>query len=273
MISFPNAKINLGLHVLGKREDGFHDIETVFYPVEWSDALEIVPDPDAKTNVQFRNTGIKIYSKDQQNLCIKAYHLLAASHDLPPVKMHLHKSIPVGAGLGGGSSDAAFVLMMLNKIFGLKLNDEQLQKFASSLGSDCAFFIRNKPCFASGKGDQLEEIRVDLKNYFIILVKPKVRVSTADAYRGVIPSKPAASLKELIRLPVSKWKDAVQNDFEKTIFEKFTIIKNIKAKMYKYGAVYASMSGSGSSVFGIFTEEKNLRHSFRNCQVWNGFLK
>ncbi len=272
MISFPNAKINLGLNIVSRRADGFHDIETIFYPVQWSDALEIIPDPSSKSLLQFKNTGTRIYSKDHQNLCLKAYYLLTEKSDLPPIKMHLHKIIPIGAGLGGGSADAAFTLIMLNKFFNLNLNDEQLQNYASQLGSDCAFFVRNKPVFASGKGDQFEEIKLDLKKYFIVIVKPKVHVSTSEAYTNVVPLKPPASLKELIKLPIAKWKENIQNDFEKTIFEKFTILKNIKAKLYKYGAVYASMSGSGSSVYGIFTEEKILDHSFRNCTVWSGKL-
>lgn len=272
MITFPNAKINLGLNIVKRREDGFHNIETIFYPVGWCDALEIIPDTSSKVSVQFKNSGTKIYSKSQQNLCVKAYHLIAEKFTIPSIKMHLHKTIPVGAGLGGGSADAAFVLIMLNKIFNLKLTTEQLQEFASQLGSDCAFFIRNKPVFATGRGDQFEEIKLDLKNYFIVIVKPKVHVSTAEAYSHATPAKPAASLKELIKLPVAKWKENIHNDFEKTIFEKFTIIKNIKANLYKYGAVYASMSGSGSSVFGIFTEEKKIDHSFRNCTVWSGKL-
>jgi 4-diphosphocytidyl-2-C-methyl-D-erythritol kinase len=272
MISFPNAKINLGLNITGRRADGFHNIETIFYPVQWSDVLEIIPDTSSKAAVHFKNTGIKIYSKEQQNLCVKAVNLLAEKFDIPPVRVHLHKIIPTGAGLGGGSSDAAFTLTMLNKLFSLKLNEEQLQEYASQVGSDCAFFIRNKSVFASGKGDKLEEIKVSLKNYFIVIIKPKIRVSTKEAYSHVVTAKPVASLKELIRLPVSKWKENIQNDFEKTIFEEFTIIRNIKAKLYKYGAVYASMSGSGSSVYGIFSEEKKLDNSFRNCTVCSGRL-
>src|SRR6185369_13029054 len=241
MITFPNAKINLGLNVISKREDGFHDIETIYYPVQWCDVLEIIPEEATRDSVQFKSSGIKIYSKEKQNLCMRSYHLLAEQYNLPSVNMHLLKLIPIGAGLGGGSSDASFTLMMLNKIFNLRLTNEKLMDFASQVGSDCPFFIRNKPAFASGKGDQFEDIKLDLKNYFITIVKPKVHISTAEAYRGIFPVKPAATLKELIRLPIAKWKDTIQNDFEKTIFEKFNVIKNIKAKLYKYGAIYASM--------------------------------
>lgn len=272
MITFPNAKINLGLHISKKRGDGFHDIETILYPVQWCDALEIVPDEKAKETCHYKGSGIKMYSKDKPNLCTRSYHLLAEKFPLHPIKMHLHKTIPIGAGLGGGSSDAAYSLTMLNTLFNLKLTNEQLLGYASQLGSDCPFFLRNKVAFASGRGDQLEEIKLDLKNYFITIVKPKVHVSTAEAYRGAVLSKPTGSLKELIRLPVTKWKDSIFNDFEKTIFEKFNIIKNIKAKLYKYGAIYASMSGSGSSVYGIFPEAKLLDSSFRNCTVWSGRL-
>ncbi len=272
MISFPSAKINIGLNIVGKRMDGFHNIETIFYPVQWNDVLEIVRDADEKNSVKFKGSGIKMYGKDQQNLCVRAFHLLAERHNLSSVKMHLHKIIPIGAGLGGGSSDAAFTLMLLNKLFELKISDDKLQEYASELGSDCSFFMRNKPVYASGKGDVFEEIKLDLKKYFVVLVKPKVHVSTAEAYRSVVPAKPTASLKELIKLPVDKWKDTISNDFEKTIFEKFAVIKNVKTKLYKYGAIYSSMSGSGSTVYGIFKEEKKLDASFRNCVVWSGRL-
>jgi len=272
MICFPNAKINLGLHVTGKRTDGFHNIETVFYPVQWCDVLEIIPDNEAKKNTSFKSSGIKMYNVDKENLCLRAYRLLTEKYSLPPIKIHLHKIIPIGAGLGGGSSDAAFTLLSLNKIFNMKLSDEQLQEHASELGSDCSFFIRNKPVFAAGKGNEFEEIKLSLKNYFITIVKPKVHISTAKAYSQVIPKKPAMSLKELTRQPITKWKDSVHNDFEKSIFEEFAVIRNIKTKLYNYGATYASMSGSGSSVFGIFKEEKDLRSSFKNCTVWSGSM-
>jgi len=283
MISFPNAKINLGLNITAKRNDGFHDIETIFYPVQWCDVLEIIPDPltsvrrspgegGSKSPVQFKNTGNKIFSTNQQNLCLRAFQLLAENYEFAPIRMHLHKILPTGAGLGGGSSDAAFTLMMLNKIFNLKLGDETLEEYASQIGSDCAFFIRNKPVFAGGKGDRFEDIKLDLKNYFIIIVKPKVHIKTSEAYQHVSPAKPANSLKELIRLPIEKWREHISNDFEKTIFDKFAVIRNIKSKLYKNGAIYASMSGSGSSVYGIFSEEKKLNHLFKNCTVWNGKL-
>lgn len=270
MIAFPNAKINIGLNVIRKREDGFHDIETVFYPVPWCDVLEIIPEEGAKSIFQFKSSGIKIYSKEKQNLCLRSYEMLAQQYNLPPVKMHLHKIIPIGAGLGGGSSDAAFTILLLNTLFKLNLTQEQMLDFASQLGSDCAFFIRNKPVFASARGDHFENIKLDLSDYFVTVVKPKVHVSTTEAYRNISPLKPAGSLKELIRLPITKWKDTIQNDFEKPIFENFKVIQNIKSKLYKYGALYASMSGSGSSVYGIFREEKKLEKSFRNCIVWSG---
>lgn len=272
MITFPNAKINIGLNIVKKRDDGFHDIETVFYPLPWCDVLEIIPDVKAKEAVQFKSSGIRMYSKDKQNLCIRSYYLLAEKFQLPPVKMHLHKVIPIGAGLGGGSADAAFSLMMLNQVFNLDLSQQHLMEFASELGSDCSFFIRNKSVYASGKGDQFEEIKLGLKNYYVVVVKPKIHVSTAEAYRGVLTAKPSGNLKELIKLPVAKWKEVVANDFEKTIFEKFNVIKNIKTKLYKYGAIYASLSGSGSSVYGIFSEPKSLDSSFRNCVVYSGKL-
>jgi 4-diphosphocytidyl-2-C-methyl-D-erythritol kinase len=273
MIAFPNAKINLGLNIIEKRTDGFHNIETIFYPVPWCDALEIIPGNKNDQPVTLSTSGNKVYSKENQNLCVRAYHLLAENHELPPVKMHLHKVIPIGAGLGGGSSDASQSLLLMNTIFNLKLKENILREYALQLGSDCPFFTYNKPMFATGKGDELETIKLDLKNYFIVLVKPKVHVSTSEAYKNIVPKKPSGSLKEFIRLPVNKWKETIQNDFEKSIFEKFKVIKNVKEKLYKYGAVYASMSGSGSTVYGIFTEEKKLADSFRNCEVWSGLLR
>ncbi len=272
MITFPPCKINIGLNILSKRSDGFHSIETVFYPIAWTDILEIVPNEHGREAVDFRSTGIRLFGPKEKNLCLKAYHLLAEKYPLPPVKMHLHKLIPVGAGLGGGSSDAASTLLLLNRLFKLGAEDAELEEMAVTLGSDCPFFIKNKPVIASGKGEILEVINLKMKNYFIVIVKPRVHVSTTEAYSMVKPSRPSRSLHELVQGPVEEWKDLVQNDFEKTIFEKYPGVRNIKNKMYKLGAVYASMSGSGSAVYGIFNQEKNLRAYFRSCTLWQGYM-
>lgn len=272
MLSFPSCKINIGLNIVEKRADGFHNIETVFYPVAWCDILEIVKNEDPAGAVEFRSTGIRVFGPKEKNLCIRAYQLLAERFQLPPVKMHLHKILPIGAGLGGGSSDAAQTLILLNKIFRLGISDPELEVLAASLGSDCPFFIRNKPVYATQKGDVLEPVALKIKNFYVTIVKPRVHISTAEAYAGVVPVKKKENLKDLLRLPVEEWKNCVQNDFEKNIFEAHPGIRNIKNKLYKFGAVYASMSGSGSAVYGLFKEEKNLGAYFRSCTVWHGKL-
>jgi len=248
MIAFPNAKINIGLNVVSKRPDGYHNLESVFLPVELSDILEIVP----SSNLEFTSSGLEMDGDPEHNLVLKAYRLLEKDFDIPSVKMHLHKMIPTGAGLGGGSSDAAFMLKMLNKQFHLKLNNGILQNYATQLGADCPFFIDNKPAFASGIGDQLEPIENDLSAYKIVIVKPDISISTIEAYRNIIPQKSVFNLKKIVGLPVESWKDTVKNDFEKNIFPRYPEIKKIKEKLYELGAVYASMSGSGSAVYGIF---------------------
>lgn len=270
MISFPNCKINLGLNIVGKRADGFHDIETIFYPLPWSDILEITRTTDKESGIDFRSSGIRIYGGKETNLCVRAYQLVAKDHPIGAVRMHLHKILPIGAGLGGGSSDAAFALRSINNLFQLKLSDEQLEKYASELGSDCPFFIRNKPVFATGRGDIFEDIKLRLDDYYFVVVKPRIHVSTADAYAGVTPSKPIVSLKEAIRKPVETWKDTIKNDFENTILEKYAAIRKIKKRLYDEGATYASMSGSGSSVFGIFKKTIDLHLHFRSSTVWQG---
>lgn len=251
MISFPNAKINLGLRITEKRTDGFHNLETVFFPVGWSDALEIA-DTD---KLCFSSSGINISGPPESNLVMKAYDLLQNDFDLPALKIHLHKQIPFGAGLGGGSSDAAFMLRMLNQYFDLSLSQEKLLQYAAVLGSDCPFFIQNKPVFATGRGEIMNEINLSLDSMFIVLVKPPVEVSTARAFQFVVPQKPNVSLSELIKLPVQEWKDVIVNQFESSVFPQYPEIAEIKSQLYKKGAVYASMSGSGSCVFGLFNEQ------------------
>lgn len=267
MIAFPNCKINIGLRVTENRSDGFHNIESVLFPIPWSDALEIIPAENTTGELEFKTSGIRVFGAKDSNLCSKAYQLLAADFQLPAVKMHLHKIIPIGAGLGGGSSDSAHTLILLNKIFQLHLSDEKLESYAAKLGSDCPFFIRNRPVFTFGKGDEFENITLKLKDYFLVLIKPRMHINTAEAYSWINPQKQETSLKELIKLPVKQWKEAIENDFEKPVFERHPSIRNIKSRLYKLGAIYASMSGSGSTVYGIFEEEKHLDTYFRSSTV------
>jgi len=250
MISFPNAKINIGLNVVSKREDGYHNLETIFYPVKLADALELT-DSD---KTAFSSSGIEIDGNTENNLVFKAYHILQRKYKLPPVKLHLHKIIPFGAGLGGGSSDAAFTLRMLNDFFSLNIPNSELELFAAKIGADCPFFIQNEPTFASGIGDQFQPINLDLSEFKILLIKPNISGSTPDAYRNVIPKQPEFNLKNIESLPIEKWQDTIVNDFEKSVFEKFPEIDKLKQTLYKIGALYASMSGSGSSLFGIFNQ-------------------
>jgi 4-diphosphocytidyl-2-C-methyl-D-erythritol kinase len=248
MIVFPNAKINIGLHVVSKRPDGYHNLETVFYPVQFCDAIEMAESKEGK----FTASGISVGSLPQDNLIMKALHLLKKYFELPPVQFHLHKNIPFGAGLGGGSADAAFTLKMVNDFFSLHINNDELKHYAAQLGADCPFFIDNKPAFATGTGDELQTINLDLSEYKIVILKPAFSVSTLEAYKNIQPKQPDFNLAELTQLPLEEWKNRVVNDFEKSVFPNYPQIKNLKEKLYKLGAVYASMSGSGSAVFGLF---------------------
>jgi 4-diphosphocytidyl-2-C-methyl-D-erythritol kinase len=267
MISFPNAKINLGLYVTEKRPDGFHNIESCFYPVGWKDILEIIP---AKI-FSFTSSGIDIPGDAKSNLCVKAYQFLQHDYQIPPVQIHLHKVIPIGAGLGGGSADGAFTIKMLNTIFKLDLSIAQMENYARKLGSDCAFFIRNKPVFCFGKGDQFEDVEVNLSNYFFALINPQIHVGTTEAYAGISPQFPFQSIKGVLQKPVHEWRNQLSNDFEKTVCKKYQAITDIKEILYTQGAFYASMSGSGSTVYGIFSDEKNLISLFpKEYMIWQG---
>lgn len=253
MVVFPNCKINLGLHILRRREDGFHDLETVFYPLPICDALEIIQAPE----LSFTISGIAVPGSNDDNLCLKAYHLLKKDYpQLPPVHIHLHKNIPIGAGLGGGSSDAAFTLKLLNDKFQLGIPEEDLIAYAATLGSDCAFFIRNKPCMASGRGEVLVGIDLNLEDFSFVVVHPGIHINTGKAFGKIKPGVPAVPLKDIDFAAVETWKDVLVNDFEAVVFEEHPEIKAIKEKMYADGAVFAAMSGSGSAVVGIFPKNK-----------------
>ena len=267
MLVFPNCKINLGLRILNKREDGYHNIETVFYPVPVKDVLEIIPFTDL-TSINFSSSGLVIDGETENNLCIKAYQLLRTDFpQIPAVKMHLHKAIPMGAGLGGGSADAAFTLQLINRQFNLNLSTTQLINYALQLGSDCAFFILNTPCAGTGRGEILEQIAVDLSGHQLILVNPGIHVNTGQAFAALTlnpKNRNLPSLKDIIKQPIFTWKDHLKNDFEEPVFKLYPAIKEIKESLYKMGAVYASMSGSGSTVYGIFEKQQYPEMNFNS---------
>jgi 4-diphosphocytidyl-2-C-methyl-D-erythritol kinase len=271
MVVFPPCKINLGLNIVAKRKDGYHDIETCFYPVPWTDMLEILPSTELKITL----SGISIPGIPGDNICLKAYHLLAKDFELKPVHIHLHKIVPIGAGLGGGSADGAYTLKILNSLFDLELNTERLKAYASQLGSDCAFFIDAVPGIGTGRGEVLTTSTVDLSGKYVVVIKPDIHVSTAEAYSGVKPSVRKISVKEIVETTtVDQWRHQLKNDFEKSVFEKYPEIEEIKKSMYRAGAVYASMSGSGSSVFGIFNSEVDpkLIYSGLSASTWSGWV-
>jgi 4-diphosphocytidyl-2-C-methyl-D-erythritol kinase len=269
MVVFPNSKINIGLNIINKRPDGFHNIESCFYPVGWADILEIIP----ADTFAFTSSGIEIPGEVAGNLCVKAYQFLQKDYNLPPVNIHLHKAIPIGAGLGGGSADGAFTIKLLNQVFELHLTSAQMQDYARRLGSDCAFFIENTPVYCYGKGDQFSNISLDLSNYYIVLVNPQIHVGTAEAYAGIIPEAPEKNVWEILQLPIEQWKGYLANDFEKSIFAKYPEVKALKETLYTQGALYASMSGSGSTVYGIFDKEIQVKQLFpEHYQLWQGKL-
>jgi 4-diphosphocytidyl-2-C-methyl-D-erythritol kinase len=264
MIVFPNAKINIGLNITERRPDGYHNLETVFYPLMIKDALEIIESRE----LSFQSSGNIIPGDINNNLCLKAYHLIKQDYDIPPVSIHLHKHIPIGAGLGGGSADAAFFIKLINQTFALELTTDTMINYARQLGADCAFFINNQPVYAYGKGDQFEAVNLDLSAYKLALVMPPVHVSTAEAYGGIKPKLKEQFLKDLIKLPVSEWKNHIQNDFEEHIFKAFPLIAKVKEALYIAGALYACMSGSGASVFGIFEEQPDLKMLEKDNQIF-----
>lgn len=267
MISFPNAKINLGLHVSRKRDDGFHDIETVFYPVPLCDALEIYPSGENKSLIYLYGTPIPAGG---DNLCMKAYDLMKQEDDLPAVNMHLLKQIPAGAGLGGGSSDAAQTLVLLNKLFSLGMSDRRMEDVARQVGSDCAFFIRNRVAFAYGRGDLFNPLELKLRGKYLLILKPDIHISTAEAYAMIRPLPGWLSPQEIVKRPMEEWKDLLVNDFEIPLFEKYPEIGSIRAKMYEMGAIYASMSGSGSAVYGIFHTPPSIgKKDFNGYFIWS----
>ena len=268
MLVFPNAKINIGLCITEKRADGFHNLQSCFYPVGWSDMLEVVP----ADTFSFSSAGLPIPGDSSTNLCVRAYELLKADFNLPAVHLHLHKIVPIGAGLGGGSADAASALKLLNDRFVLGLTIPQLEDYARQLGSDCAFFIQNRPLFCLEKGDVFENITLNLQGYYIALIYPNLAISTAEAYANVRPHQPEESLRACLEAPIATWRNTVHNDFEDSLFPVYGQLATIKGQLYESGAVYASMSGSGSTVYGIFDAPPVLPNQFMAYNVWQGKL-
>lgn len=264
MICFPNGKINIGLNVLSKRPDGFHNIESVFYPVPVRDALEFV----TADTMQLTVSGFAIPGKEEDNLVLKAYDALSRIYKLPPLKIHLHKSIPIGSGLGGGSADAAFFIQALNKEFKLDMEEKEMLSLAGKLGSDCPFFIINEAILVSGKGDTFQPASLDLNGKYLVIFKPKTNISTKMAYDLVHTGKPDTKLSAIISNPIEQWKDLLINDFESPICKVYPQIAEIKKDLYKYGAIYASMSGSGSAVYGLFNNKPKLSKIDPNYYLW-----
>lgn len=270
MVVFPNAKINIGLNITGRRPDGYHNLETVMIPAGWSDVLEIVPAKGADTTLTL--SGRRVDCDPEKNLVMKAYRALDAVEPLPPVDIYLRKIIPDGAGLGGGSADASFTLVALNRMFDLGLSDATLSEIAAGLGADCPFFIHNRPMLATGTGTDLTAVDIpQLQGLTLLIVKPQVKISTAEAYAGVTPARPAEALSDLILEPVGNWRGKIVNDFEKSLDARFPIIREIKEALYNGGAMYASLSGSGSAVYGIFDDDRLTEHlgqRFQSCDIF-----
>ncbi|MCF8368246.1 MAG: 4-(cytidine 5'-diphospho)-2-C-methyl-D-erythritol kinase [Bacteroidales bacterium] len=271
MISFPSCKINLGLSVLNKRIDGFHNVKTILYPIPLNDALEIIPSSDKRFS--FTDSGLKIQGDRKSNLVVKAYELLKSDFALKDVHIHLYKAIPMGAGLGGGSADAAHTIMLLNQLFKLNLSNDQMEGYCRQLGSDCAFFIKNTPALAFQKGDQFKAVKVDLTGYHIIIVKPEVHIKTPEAYSWITPSIKESPLHNIISNPVSEWNGQLINDFEIPVSKRFPVILDIKEKLLNEGALYASLTGSGAALYGIFSNPPNLNGLFKDCFVWKKFIE
>jgi 4-diphosphocytidyl-2-C-methyl-D-erythritol kinase len=262
MISFPNCKINLGLNILSKREDGFHNLSTIFYPTGINDVLEIISNHTG-IGAQLTCSGIPVNGHTADNLCVKAYLLLQKDYPgLPSVNIYLHKAIPMGAGLGGGSANGAFALTLINQMFQLGLSPEKLIEYAAQLGSDCPFFIINKPCFATGRGELLQPVALNLSAFNLLLVYPGIHINTGWAFSHITPAQPFRSIAQIITQPIHTWRDELVNDFEKPVFAAHPAIAGIKNLLYQHNAIYASMSGSGSTVFGIFEKTNTPVLSF-----------
>ena len=272
MIYFSPAKINLGLQIIEKRRDGFHNLSSVMYPVPLCDIIEIAQLPGQEIPMQFSQSGIPVDADPEENLCMKAWRLLSAERPLPHLAIHLYKQIPVGAGLGGGSSNASTVLSALNALAASPLTSGRLRELAEALGSDCPFFLQTRPMMMEGRGELLSQVDVSLSSLYLVILFPHIHISTAEAYSGVTPQMPGAHLRQLISLPVDQWKGQVTNDFEHSIFERYPGLESYKSALYRAGALYASMSGSGSSLYGLFIGRPELPGEIRKHVIWAGAL-
>ena len=275
MLTFPCAKINLGLNITSKREDGYHNLETIFYPVPLTDALEVKlmhDDFPSDEPCDLKITGNAVDCDEKNNLVVKAYTLLAQDFKLPRVHTHLVKRIPMQAGLGGGSADGAFMIRLLDERFRLNMGIAEMERYASRLGSDCAFFITTEPSFGTGRGEVLEPVNIaeqNLQGYYIAIVKPAIAVSTREAFKQIICRQPEHCCRDIVRQPVETWKTVLTNDFEEPAFKQHPELADIKQRLYDLGAVYAQMSGSGSAFFGLFrTEPQQLKSNFPDCYTF-----
>jgi 4-diphosphocytidyl-2-C-methyl-D-erythritol kinase len=283
MLVYPNVKINLGLFITGKRPDGFHNIESVFYPIPWTESLEVIADSGKsaaeyealsfaeKGNVRFFSYNNPIPGTAESNLCIKVFDLLEAWFNLPKTEIHLLKSLPIGAGLGGGSADAAFTLRALKDYYNLVISDHEAKELLAKVGSDCPFFWTNKPAFVFGRGEQMRTLDLDLSDYHFVLVNPNIHISTKEAYAGVSPKNPPIDLAMLEWLDVDDWREVVKNDFEDHLLDNYPQIADIKERLYHLGAAFASMTGSGSTVYGIFKTPIDLPAEWTEYQVWKSW--
>ena len=269
----PCAKINLGLNIVNKRQDGYHDLETVFYPVKIHDEIEITEtatprecSQEMPSGCSLEIEGHEIEGDMEKNLVVRAYRLLASDHPLPPVHIRLDKQIPMQAGMGGGSADCAYTIRLLNNMFGIGISVSEMERYAARLGADCAFFITAKPSYAEGIGDVLTPIELDLSNYFIAIVKPSLSISTKEAFAGIRVKRPQMCCKDIVKLPVDQWKPLLKNDFEESIIPQYPVIADLKNALYDEGALYAAMSGSGSALFGIFSQRPEMENPlFTDC--------
>lgn len=271
MIVFPNCKINIGLNIVSRRADGYHNLETIFFPIGIKDVIEFTENGTDK--VSFTSGGISLDCNSTDNLVVKAYNLIKSYYPVPGLDIELVKNIPTGAGLGGGSSDATATLMFLNQHYSLGISDGEMQALASKLGADCAFFVENRPVYATGIGDIMTPIDLSLKGYYILVVKPDVFISTKEAFAGVVPKESEFPLLDSVKLPIEEWKNFIKNDFEKSIFSNHRDLQNVKSILYDTGAFYASMSGSGSSFYGFYKIlPDNVGLYFKNCYIWSSLL-
>ncbi len=271
MILYSPAKINLGLQILERREDGFHNLRSVMYPIGLCDIIEIHQLAGGKVPVRFSQSGIRFEGDEENNLCTQAWKLMASEHSLPPVAIHLHKQIPVGAGLGGGSSNASTVLKGLNQLTNSPATHESLSALAARLGSDCPFFLYDVPMLMEGRGELLSHIKPDLEHGYVVLLFPDIHISSTEAYSAVTPAIPDSDLRQLIEAPVNQWKDRLENDFEESAFIRHPLLNDLKLGLYYAGAKFASMSGSGSALFGIFESAPELPEEIQKYVIWKGW--